>query len=236
MAAAAAAMLGSSAIAGPPFATDDPEPTELRHWEIYLYGSGTKSGGVLDGAGGIDLSYGLTTEVQLSATLPVNFVRDRGTRAGLGDIEVGVKYRFYRDEASGVSVAIFPRVFLPTAGKRFGTGRAQLLLPVWAQKDFGPWSLFGGGGYTINPGSGNRHFWQSGIALTRTMGPRLSLGGEVTHQSASEKRGRSATALGIGGTYQLGGPFALLMSVGPGFEHGSGTQFVNAYAALGIAF
>lgn len=229
-------MFASSAIAGPPYATDDPNPTELQHWEIHLYGSGTKSGGVLDGAGGVDVNYGLAPNVQLSATLPINFVHDRSTQTGLGDVEVGVKYRFYHDEAAGLSVAVFPRVFLPTAGKRFGTGRAQLLLPVWAQKDFGPWSLFGGGGYTINPGPGNRNFWQSGIALTRTMGSRLSLGGEVTQQSASVKGRRSTTAFGVGATYQLGGPFALLVSAGPGLEHGSGNKFFNTYAALRITF
>lgn len=26
----------TSAWAGPPFITDDPEPVELRHWEVYL--------------------------------------------------------------------------------------------------------------------------------------------------------------------------------------------------------
>ncbi len=73
-------------------------------------------------------------------------------------------------------------MILPTASRRFGTGRVRLLLPVWAQKDFGPWSLFGGGGYMINPGAGNRDFWQSGVALTRAVTPRLSLGGEIAHE------------------------------------------------------
>ena len=59
-----------------------------------------------------------------------------------------------------------------TRDRRFGTGRVRLLLPMWAQKDFGPWSLFGGGGYMINPGAGNRDFWQSGVALTRQVTPR----------------------------------------------------------------
>ncbi len=26
--------------AGPPFLTDDPEPVELNHWEVYLFGQG----------------------------------------------------------------------------------------------------------------------------------------------------------------------------------------------------
>src|SRR5207237_7822178 len=136
--------------------------TDLGHWEIYAFAGGTRADGALEGAAGLDLNYGLLPDVQLTATLPIDFVRDGGTRAGAGDVEIGVKYRFFENEAAGIAIAIFPRVILPTAGRHFGTGRVQLLLPVWAQKDFGPWSLFGGGGYTINPGAGHRNFGQRG--------------------------------------------------------------------------
>src|ERR1700709_1733403 len=124
----------------------------------------------------------------------------------------------------------------PSASRwRLGTGHVQWLLPVWAQKDFGAWSLFGGGGYTINPGAGNRDFWQSGLALTRNITARLSLGAEITHQSPDAIGARSTTALGVGGIYHIAGPFSLLFSGGPAFEHRGGTG-VNFYAALGLNF
>jgi len=229
------AMSATAAIAGPPYATDDPEPTDLGHWEIYAFIAGTRADGSFDGATGLDLNYGPVANVQLTATLPIDFTQDGGTHAGAGDVELGVKYRFLNDEAAGFSVAIFPRVTLPTASRRFGTGRVRLLLPVWAQKDFGPWSLFGGGGYTINPGAGNRDFWQSGLALTRNITPRLSLGAEITHQSPDAVGARSTTALGIGGIFHVAGPYSLLFSGGPVFEHHGGTG-VNGYAALGLNF
>src|SRR5258708_838938 len=51
--------------AGPPFATDDPEPVEYRHWEIYL-GSQYEHGG--DGASGtlphLEVNYGALPELQ----------------------------------------------------------------------------------------------------------------------------------------------------------------------------
>jgi hypothetical protein len=229
------AMSATAAVAGPPYATDDPEPTETGHWEIYAFTAGTRADGSFDGVAGADLNYGPLPNVQLTATLPIDFIRDRGMHAGIGDVELGVKYRFINDETAGISVAIFPRVILPTASRRFGTGRVQLLLPVWAQKDFGPWSLFGGGGYTINPGAGNRDFWQSGLALTRNVTPRLSLGAEVAHQGPDAAGARSTTALGVGGIYHVAGPFSLLFSGGPVFEHRGGTG-ANAYAALGLSF
>jgi hypothetical protein len=233
---AAGSMLSASAAsAGPPYATDDPDPTDTGHWEIYAFAAGSRSDGTLDGAAGLDLNYGPVRDVQLTATLPLHFTDEAGGRPGAGDVELGVKYRFLHDEGAGFSAAIFPRAILPTARSRFGTGRVRLLLPLWVQQDFGPWSLFGGGGYTLNPGAGNRDYWQSGIALTRNVTERLSLGAELSHQSADAVDARSTTALGVGGSYRLGGPFSLLFSGGPAFAHRGGTG-ANAYLALGLNF
>jgi hypothetical protein len=229
-------LTGGPALAGPPYATDDPAPTDPGHWEIYAFGAGMSGPGDFEGTTGLDINYGPVENVQLTATLPIEISADGATHAGPGNIEVGVKYRFIHNEDAGLSVALFPRVFLPTAGHRFGSGRVGLLLPAWAQKDFGPWSLFGGGGYAINPGAGNRDYWQSGLALTRAISPRLSLGGEVTHQSPDAIGAGGTTALGLGGIYSLGGPFSVLVSGGPVFEHHrSGARF-QAYAALGLSF
>lgn len=226
-----------AAWAGPPYATDDPEPTDTGHWEIYAFAAGTRDHGALNGAAGFDLNYGPIENVQLTATLPLAFADDLGpTRAGAGDVELGAKYRFFEREADGISIAIFPRVILPTASRRFGTGRVRFLLPLWAQKEFGPWSLFGGGGYMINPGAGNRDFWQSGVALTRDVTSRLSLGGEISHEGPDSAGAHAVTSFGFGGVYRLGGPASLLFSGGPGVvHHGGGAQF-NAYLALGLNF
>jgi hypothetical protein len=196
---------GSAAAApGPPYVTDDPEPTDLGRWEIYTFGGGTSVERGFEAGLGLDLNYGLAKDVQVTATLPFEMAREggatgRGTRAAPGNVEIGVKYRFFHAEAVGIDIAAFPRLILPTAGKRLGSGRVTVLLPLWAQKEMGPWSLFGGAGYTINPGAGNRDFWQSGVALTRTVSTRLSLGGEITHQGADEAGGRAEASAGLGG-------------------------------------
>jgi hypothetical protein len=228
--------LPGAAWAGPPYVTDDPQPTDLDHWEIYAFGAGQGAHGSWDGAAGLDLNYGGLPGVQLTATLPVDLSHDSsGTHAGAGDVEFGVKYRFLHREAAGLDIAVFPRVILPTARRRFGTGRAQVLLPVWAEKDWGRWSLFGGGGYTINPGAGNRDFWQGGAALTRTVSERLSLGAEATLEGPDAVGGHAVAGLGVGGVFRLGGPFALLVSGGPIHEHHGPTGW-RGYAALGINF
>ena len=235
---AAGALIAAAgpAQAGPPYFTDDPEPTDKGHWEIYAFGAGTKTPGAFDGTGGLDLNYGPVENVQLTATLPVEYTSAGPRNTGFGDLELGVKYRLFQREEAGLAFAIFPRLILPTARKGFGSGKTRLLLPLWGQKDMGKWSLFGGGGYTINPGAGNRNYWQSGVALTRQVSNRLSLGGEVAFQGPDAAGGRNYAALNFGGIYHLGGPFSILVSGGPGIVHVREGGTYNVYAALGIDF
>ena len=129
--AAALLLIPGAAWAGPPYDTDDPEPTELHHWEIYYFIAADRTDGVTGGQAGVDLNYGPLPGVQITATLPLDYETGAGTRIGRGDVEIGIKYRFLHREKAGFSVAIFPRLILPTAGKGFGTGRMQVLLPVW---------------------------------------------------------------------------------------------------------
>ena len=164
--------------AGPPYISDDPEPTDQGHWEIYHFATGTRTFGVTAGQAGIDINYGAYKDLQLTAVIPVDFEQASTTRVGLGNIELAAKYRFlHQSDADFMpDVAFFPRAFVPTANRSFGTGKLDVFLPLWAEKDFGEWSLFGGGGYTINPGLGQRNFWLSGAVLQRTITDRLSLG------------------------------------------------------------
>lgn len=225
----------NAAAAGPPYDTDDPEPADYRHWEIYMFGAGERSGGAFEGEAGLDINYGLANDVQLTTTVPLNFTRGPSARTGFGDVEIGVKYRFYHDEAAGVQISAFPTVMLPTSGKRYGSGRTGMLLPIWAQKDWGKWSVFGGGGYSINPGAGNRNYWQVAAAVTREVSSRLNIGAEITHRGPEEIGERPTTTLGIGAIYRLKGPLSLLASAGPSFSGRSGDKY-HAYVALGLSF
>src|ERR1019366_8774665 len=53
-------------LAGPPFRTDDPEPVEIRQWEINLFSAGTRTRDAISAAlPGIDANYGAAPELQL---------------------------------------------------------------------------------------------------------------------------------------------------------------------------
>ena len=235
---AALALLGAASpgLAGPPYLTDDPEPTDLGHWEIYNFVTFDGRHSDVDGEAGLDLNYGPAEELQLTATLPLAFAHDAnsGWRAGSGDLELAAKYRFVDDEKHGWQAAAFPRVILPTSSKQLGGTHTRLLLPIWVQKDFGKTSVFGGGGYEINPGSANRNFWQAGLAVTHDMTERLQLGGELAWQSADSRGGRSTTGVDVGMIDKLGGPFSLLVAGGPAVS--AGLTSYHVYAALGLNF
>jgi hypothetical protein len=174
--------------------------------------------------------------VQVTVGLPAGYTHDAtGWRWGAGDLEASVKYRFYRDEAAGVQVAFFPGITLPTASNGMGADHVTALLPIWAQKDFGEWSVFGGGGYAINPGAGHSDYWTGGVALARRFGERTLIGVEADRQGPDAVGGRASTSLGLGAIYDLPGPLRLLASGGPAIEDGGGEGF-HAFAALGLDF
>lgn len=233
---AGAALRSGAAVAGPPYVTDDPQPTDTLKWEVYGYASGTVFRHGLDGQGGFDINYGGAKDLQLSAVVSSAYRRGDGEPGaiGLADLELGAKYRFlHQHDGSWMpDVALFPKVELPTASRRFGSGRVGVSIPLWAQKDFGGWSLFGGGGWTLNPGAGNRDYGFGGIALARQVSKRLSLGGELYHQSADAIDTRSSTGLGIGASWQVARRWSIIGSGGPLIQHRATAGTFAAYAAL----
>jgi hypothetical protein len=214
--------------AGPPYLTDDPQPTDPGHWEIYNFVQATVGYGALQGEGGLDLNYGAAENVQLTAVLPIGFdnvnaFSTSGLRTGTGMIELAAKYKFLHQDGNGwlPDVSVFPRFLIPTQ-HNFGYDRTNFFLPIWAGKDFGPWSVFGGGGYELNPGPAARDFWQGGIAIDRTINERLQLGVEVYGQTSDTTAGDGYTAINVGATYKLVEHWSLLASAGPTWIQGGG--------------
>src|SRR5882724_11775416 len=78
--------------AGPPFLTDDPEPVELHHWEIYLATIDSKtSDGWTGTAPHIELNYGAAPGLQLHLIAPMNYDAPKNgpSHIGYGDTELG---------------------------------------------------------------------------------------------------------------------------------------------------
>lgn len=233
---ACAAWTTSIAMAGPPYVTDDPEPTPHRGWEIYSFADGTGFTHSVEGDGGLDINYGIAKDVQASAVVGASYERPHGQalHAGLSDTELGVKYRFVHQRAGSAApdVAIFPKLVLPTAEHHRGLGKVGYELPLLAQKDFGPWSLFADLSYHINPGKGHRNADFEGVAVTRQLNDRLTLGTELYRQGADSTDGRSSVALGLGGSWEIAEHWAIIGSGGPILSHRQSEGKFAFYLAL----
>jgi hypothetical protein len=226
------AVLQEKALAGPPFVTDDPEPTDTGHWEIYNFVSGAEAPGLIAGQAGFDINYGGAKDLQLTAVVPLDYETKGAT--GLGDVQLAAKYKFLHQSEGSLApdLAIFPRFFTPTAGRALGNGRFSLFVPIWGEKDFGKWSVFGGGGYDINPGPGERNYWQSGLTLTRTLSESFTVGVEVYRQNRSSDTAPTYLGANIGALYKLTPHWSLIGAAGPGLEHARQEGRANAYIAL----
>jgi Putative MetA-pathway of phenol degradation len=224
--------------AEPPFVTDDPEPTEYRHWEIFLGSEiAHDSVGWSGEAPHVEIDYGAMRNLELSVIAPLAFNTTSNGRSqfGYGDTELEVKYRFVQERACLPQVAGEPQVELPTgdAKRGLGDGHTQVFLPLWLQKSSGPWTTYGGGGYWINPGTENRHWWFAGCVVERQLSPRLTVGLEVFHETAKQENGTSDTKFNVGTIFNLSDNYHLLFSVGHTME---GPSEFQAFAAFQITF
>ena len=106
--------------------------------------------------------------------VPLAFNEQYGAKMnyGIGDIEVGVKFRFIQESKYIPQIGIFPLCEIPAGNpdKELGNGTVQYFLPLWIQKSFGDkWMTYGGYGYLIHPGKSDENWsyvgWQAQYQL-----------------------------------------------------------------------
>jgi hypothetical protein len=197
----------SSAQAGPPFVTDDPEPPPSGGWEINVPFIVERAPGKTEmDAPLFDFNYGLPN-VQIKLEFPIKIVHEdnNGTVAGAGDLLLGVKWRFFNNEKSQVQLGIYPQLLLPTGdqARGLGEGRLAFVLPLVAQKSWEKWTLYGNIGFWWQTASETRNYFYAGAVLEREINERLTLGMELFGITPKERGGRSDVAFNLGGTWKL---------------------------------
>jgi hypothetical protein len=224
--------------AGPPFVTDDPEPVEHHHWEIYLASQHAKDKGGWSGtAPHFEVNYGVLPNLQLHLIVPFVYVRpnDNPSQYGFGDMELGMKYRLIQEATWRPMVGVFPIVDLPTgnSSKGLGSGHVRAFLPIWFQKSWGPWTSYGGGGYWINPGSKNRNYWFVGWEVQRELSKVITLGAEVFYNPPTARGEGGRTGFNVGSIVNFTDEHHLLLSIGRDIH---GENRVSAYIAYQLTF
>ncbi len=210
--------------AGPPFQTDDPDPVAFRHFEMYAFATsdGTSAGGTTLGAPCYEMNYGVAPDVQLHVILPLvaSFAPNGGpVTYGYGDTELGVKYRLVKETKHVPEVGVFPFVELPSgnASRGLGVGSTWYRLPIFAQKSWGPWTSYGGGGAVLVSQAGYKNFPFAGWLVQRQMNKKWMMGVELFGhgaEGASATSTRSSTMADLGGSYEFREGFDLLFAAG----------------------
>jgi hypothetical protein len=237
----------TAALAGPPFQTDDPEPIEFRNYEFYTFAAWDGTAVESDTVGpAVEFNWGALPNVHLhiiipaAAILPANnpglAPAGTGPRAfGLGDIELGIKYRFVQESKHRPMIGTFVMFEIPSgsAARGLGVGRAWYKVPLWAQKSFGPRTTYGGCGVTLVSAPGYRNLPFAGWLVQRDLGKKVTLGTEIYYHGPAglaTAQTRPATLVDIGGSYKFRDPgFQLLYCYG----HTAIGQKEN-YAYLGL--
>lgn len=233
--------------AGPPFQTDDPTPVELGHYEFYIFGTIDGTPAELDPTGpAFEFNWGAIPNIQLHAILPFGAVMPSnnpvyapggtGSSAfGLTDMELGVKYGFIKQTKHRPQIGSFTMFEIPTGNstKGLGVGKVWYKLPIWVEKEFGPWSLCGGMGYTVVPQSGYNNYLYGGFLVKREINKKLELSAEIfshAREGFAAAQTQTSTMIDAGGYYHFKSPGLQLLFA---YGHSIAGQTEN-YAYLGL--
>jgi len=208
----ASLLVTSAAWAGPPFETDDPEPVEPGHVELYLSATARRAGASWQGSLPLlEGNLGAAPDLQLHVVAPLAFARDNGGPMlwGMGDVELGAKVRLVHESKWVPQIGVFPMLELPTgsAARGLGRGTPEAFLPLWLQKSFGDWTTYGGVGVRV---SAEAQSWFLGWEVQRRFLDRLVVGAEIVHETGEE----SDTRFNVGLVVDLGEHHHLLFSAG----------------------
>jgi len=201
----------SPALAGPPFQTDDPEPIDFKHYEFYTFAAVDRTPGEADTIGpAVEFNWGPLPNTHLHIIVPLAGIlpTDEPRLFGLGDIELGVKYRFVQETKTRPMIGTFVMFEIPTgnATRGLGQGKAWYKLPLWVQKSFGPWTTYGGGGVTVQTAQDYRNYPFAAWLVQREVGKKFTLGSELFYhgpEGPASPLNRPATLLDIGGYYKI---------------------------------
>ena len=233
--------------AGPPFQTDDPTPVDLGHYEFYIFGTVDGTPVELDATGpAFEFNWGAVPNVQLHAIFPFGTIHPlnspiydpagQGPSAyGVTDMELGIKYGFIKQTKRRPQIGSFTMFEIPTGdySKGLGVGKVWYKLPIWVEKEFGPWSLVGGLGYTVVPQDQYRNFLYGGFLVKREINKKLELSAEVfshAHEGLATAQTQSSTMIDAGGYYHFNSPGLQLLFA---YGHSVAGQTEN-YAYLGL--
>ncbi|WP_052573439.1 hypothetical protein [Haloferula sp. BvORR071] len=224
--------------AGPPLVTDDPDTPKRGDWEINVAVTADKRGRDWSlETPLLDFNYGFRDTVQLKFELPylVEMEKDGPDQSGIGNSELGVKWRFFENDA--IAISTYPQLAFNssdhTVRRGLVDGGVEFVLPVEFSHEFTEETeVFGelGGAWTDDGDSGAF----CGLAMEHEVSESFAVLAELFGQSAHGFE-NPELLLNVGFHWQACEHVALIGAIGRGLIEGD-EPMAELSSYLGLQF
>jgi hypothetical protein len=213
---------------GPPFYTTDPGTPGNLNWEInFGYMPFLYNGNSITHTPDVDINFGVGDRIQLTYENAWLRVWNQGAPAkyGMGQDNVGVKWRFYDSGEDGMQFSIFPQGFINNPNHAAQRGitppGSSFLFPVEFTKKIGPIDLNLETGYNVVHLGPNG--WFTGMVLGHEFTKKLELDTEL-FTTGTFHPAFAQPVFDVGGRYKVHRPFIFLWMAGRSVEPGASNQ------------
>lgn len=229
----------SAAQGGPPYYTNDPGTPGHLNWEINLgYMPFLYSNQSVSHTPDVDINFGVGDRIQVTYENAWLRVQDPSspTKFGLGQSNLGVKWRFYDPGESHLNISVFPQLFLNNpndAVRRSITPASQsFLLPVEFSRKFGPVDVNWEVGYQlVHKGPDG---WLAGLVVGHDFTAKLE-GDVESYSQGTFRPSQVQPTIELGARYKIHSPVILLFMAGRSFEP-AGPKQSNFVGYFGLQF
>jgi hypothetical protein len=230
--------------AGNPLQTNDPETPGQNGWEVNLLQSMRFTRAAFGQALPLlNINYGHQENDQWKISIPVIELDPHpgGRHWGIGDIQLGWKYRFLEEADYGIQASIYPQPLLPTGQEDLGlgNGRVELFLPLSVGKHFLDDKLFvyGEAAHNVVFEDVLRDSWFFGIAAEWQITEKIELVGELADLVVPDATGPDDPFFNLGFNYQFSKHVALQTAFGRSLGNETdGRSYFSSYVGLHITW
>ncbi len=228
------------AFAGPPMVTDDSGTPGPGKWEINTgFTVEKRRDETTYQIPALDLNYGVGEHIQLNYVVswiafhtPVD-----GTKNGLSNSEVAVKWRFLDEDRQGIAMSVYPRFIFnnPTSSADRGIVDRESIfrLPVQMEKKIGIITINPEVGHDFHQEAGDE--WIYGLALKYAEIKGMEVLAEI-FGTTNSRFTKKENAFNVGLRKDMGENFALHASVGRGLRPVSDQPKLLSYAGVQLRF
>jgi len=236
-------LIASNLEAGNPLQTNDPETPGRNGWEINLSHNMRFTRPAFGQALPLlNINYGHLKNDQWKISIPVTeFDPHPGEHWGIGDVQLGWKYRFLEEADCGFQASFYPQPLLPTGQEDLGlgNGRVELFLPLSVGKHFLDDKLFVYGEAALNVvfEDVGRDTWFIGIAAEWQITEKIELVGELAELAVPSAIGPDDPFFNVGFNYQFSKHVALQTAFGRSLgDEADGLSYFSSYVGLHITW